>query len=265
MLLLVIRLIKKINNKNKVAIVTGAGSGIGKAVALGLAKEGLEVYLAGRIKDKLLNTKQQSIKEKNRGCCHIIKCNVSKETDVRKLFFLIQKQHGRLDLLFNNAGIGMHAKTIDQIKFEDWQKVINININGMFLCAKYAFQMMKKQRPKGGRIINNGSISAFSPRPRSVAYTTSKHAVTGLTKSLALDGRKDKIVCSQIDIGNALTPLTKSFTKGILQSNGRKQIEPTMNVENIVELIVLIQNLPLNTNILNTTIMANNMPYVGRG
>lgn len=264
MQLLVIRL-KKIENNIKVALVTGAGSGIGKAVALGLAKEGLDVYLAGRKKDKLINTKQQSVREKNRGSCHVIKCDVSKEVDVRKVFLLIKKQHGRLDLLFNNAGIGMYSKTIDEIKFEDWKKVINININGMFLCAKYAYQMMKKQRPKGGRIINNGSISAFSPRPKSVAYTTSKHAITGLTKSLALDGRKDKIVCSQIDIGNALTPLTKSFTKGALQSYGIKKIEPTMNVENVVELIVLIQKLPLNTNILNTTIMANNMPFVGRG
>ena len=264
MKLLVTRL-KKIVNNNKVAIVTGAGSGIGKAVALGLAKEGLDVYLAGRKKDKLINTRQQSVKEKNRGCCHVIKCDVSKEVDVRKIFLLIQKQHGRLDLLFNNAGVGMHSKTIDEIKFEDWKKVINTNINGMFLCAKYAYQMMKKQRPKGGRIINNGSISAYSPRPKSVAYTTSKHAITGLTKSLALDGRKDKIVCSQIDIGNALTHLTKSFTKGVLQSHGIKKIEPTMNVENVVELIVLIQKLPLNTNILNTTIMANNMPFVGRG
>tara|TARA_Y100001970_G_C14239355_1_gene863891 strand:- start:366 stop:1145 length:780 start_codon:yes stop_codon:yes gene_type:complete len=259
----VIKLKKKINNK--VAIVTGAGSGIGKAVALGLAKEGLDVYLAGRKKEKLTITKQQSIKENNRGGCYVVKCDVSKEMDVKKLFFLIQKQHRRLDLLFNNAGIGMYSKTIDEIKFEDWKKVINININGMFLCAKYAYQMMKKQRPKGGRIINNGSISAFSPRPKSAAYTTSKHAITGLTKSLALDGRKDKILCSQIDIGNALTPLTKTFTKGVMQSHGSKQIEPTMNVENIVELIVLMQNLPLNTNILNTTIMANNMPYVGRG
>ncbi|MBF97239.1 MAG: 3-oxoacyl-ACP reductase [Pelagibacterales bacterium] len=257
------KLKKKINNK--VAIVTGAGSGIGKAVALGLAKEGLDVYLAGRKKEKLTITKQQSIKENNRGGCYVVKCDVSKEMDVKKLFFLIQKQHRRLDLLFNNAGIGMYSKTIDEIKFEDWKKVINININGMFLCAKYAYQMMKKQRPKGGRIINNGSISAFSPRPKSAAYTTSKHAITGLTKSLALDGRKDKILCSQIDIGNALTPLTKTFTKGVMQSHGSKQIEPTMNVENIVELIVLMQNLPLNTNILNTTIMANNMPYVGRG
>ena len=184
---------------------------------------------------------------------------------MRKLFLFIQKQHGRLDLLFNNAGIAIYSKAIDEIKFEDWKKVMDININGMFLCAKYAYQMMKKQRPKGGRIINNGSISAFSPRPKSLAYTTSKHAITGLTKSLALDGREDKIVCSQIDIGNALTPLTKSFTKGVLQPNGSKKIESTMNVENVVALIVLIQKLPLNTNILNTTIMANDMPFIGRG
>ena len=255
---------KKINN-NKVAIVTGAGSGIGKAVALCLAKEGLDVYLAGRKREKLLMTKQQSIKDNNRGNCYVIKCDVSKEIDVRKLFLVIQKQHGRLDYLFNNAGIGMYSKTIDEIKFKDWKKVINTNVNGMFLCAKYAYKMMKKQRPKGGRIINNGSISAFSPRPKSAAYTTSKHAITGLTKSLALDGRKDKIVCSQIDIGNAKTELTKTISKGIMQSYGRKSSEPTIKVDNIAKLILHMFKQPLDTNILNATIIANEMPFIGRG
>ena len=163
MLLMVMNLKKKINNK--VAIVTGGGSGIGKAVALGLAREGVDTYLAGRKKDKLLTTRQISVKENNEGICHAIKCDVSKETDVRKMFMLIQKHHGRLNLLFNNAGIGLQANTIDKIKFKDWKKVIDTNINGMFLCAKYAYKLMKKQRPKGGRIINNGSISAFTPRP----------------------------------------------------------------------------------------------------
>ena len=264
MRLLVMRLKKKINN-NKVAIVTGAGSGIGKAVALCLAKEGIDTYLAGRKKKNLLITKHQSIKENNRGSCHVIKCDVSEETDVRKLFLLLQKQHGRLDLLFNNAGIGIEANTIDNIKFKDWKKLIDININGMFLCAKYAYQLMKKQRPRGGRIINNGSISSFTPRPGTAAYTTSKHAITGLTKSIALDGRGDNILCSQIDIGNAETAITESFKKGIIQPNGKILKEATMNVEDIAKAVLTIFKLPLDTNILNLTIMANKMPFIGRG
>ena len=258
------RLKKKINN-NKVAIVTGAGSGIGKAVALCLAKEGIDIYLAGRKKKNLLITKLQSIKENNRGSCHVIKCDVSEEIDVRKLFLLLQKQHGRLDLLFNNAGIGIEANTIDNIKFKDWKKLIDININGMFLCAKYAYQLMKKQRPRGGRIINNGSISSFTPRPGTAAYTTSKHAITGLTKSIALDGRGDNILCSQIDIGNAETAITQSFKKGIIQPNGKILKEATMNVEDIAKAVLTIFKLPLDTNILNLTIMANKMPFIGRG
>ena len=261
--LMVMNLKKKIFNK--VAIVTGAGSGIGKAVALGLAREGVDIYLAGRKKEKLLITKQQSIKENNRGNCHIIKCDVTEETAVRKLFLLIHKQHGRIDLLFNNAGIGLEAKTLDKIKFKDWKKVINTNINGMFLCAKYAYQLMKRQRPKGGRIINNGSISAFTPRPGTAAYTTSKHAITGLTKSIALDGREDDILCSQLDIGNAETSITKSFKKGVIQPNGSILKEATMNTEDVAKSVITIFNLPLDTNILNLTIMANRMPFVGRG
>ena len=261
--LMVMNLKKKIFNK--VAIVTGAGSGIGKAVALGLAREGVDTYLAGRKKKKLLITKQQSIKENNKGNCYIIKCDVTEETAVKKLFLLIQKQHGRIDLLFNNAGIGLEAKTLDKIKFKDWKKVINTNINGMFLCAKYAYQLMKRQRPKGGRIINNGSISAFTPRPGTAAYTTSKHAITGLTKSIALDGREDDILCSQLDIGNAETSITKSFKKGVIQPNGSILKEATMNTEDVAKSVITIFNLPLDTNILNLTIMANRMPFVGRG
>ena len=263
MLLMVMNLKKKMNNK--VAIVTGAGSGIGKAVALSLAREGVDTYLVGRKKEKLLITKQQSIKENNKGSCHIIKCDVSEENDVKKLFSLINKYHRRIDLLFNNAGIGIEANTIDKIKFKDWKKVIDININGMFLCAKYAYQLMKKQRPKGGRIINNGSISAFTPRPRTAAYTTSKHAITGLTKSIALDGREDNILCSQIDIGNAETAITKSFKKGVIQPNGSILKEATMKAEDVAKSVISIFNLPLDTNILNLTIMANRMPFVGRG
>ncbi len=263
-MLLVIRLKKKTNN-NKVAIVTGAGSGIGKAVALALAKEGLDVYLVGRKKENLIITKQQSIKKNNIGSCHIIKCDVSKESDVRKLFIHIQKKYGRLDLLFNNAGIGIEASTIDKIKFKDWKKVIDTNINGMFLCAKYSYKIMKEQKPKGGRIINNGSISAFSPRPGTTAYTTSKHAITGLTKSISLDGRNDNILCSQIDIGNAETALTRSFKSGVIQPSGKVLKEATMDAENVAKTVVNILKLPLDTNILNLTIMANKMPFIGRG
>ncbi len=261
---MVIRLKKKIN-KNKIAVVTGAGSGIGKTVSIALMKDGFHTYLVGRNKINLDKTKNEAIKYKVESRCSIFKCDVTDEKNVKNLFSTIKNKHKRIDLLFNNAGINIPATSIDKIKFKDWQQVINTNINGMFLCAKYTYQMMKLQRPKGGRIINNGSISAFSPRPKSVAYTTSKHAITGMTKSLSLDGRKDKIICSQIDIGNALTPLTKKFTKGVIQANGKKIIEPTMNSEYVAKIVLLIASLPLDTNLLNTTIMANSMPFVGRG
>ncbi len=261
---MVIRLKKNINNK-KIAVVTGAGSGIGKTVSIALMKEGFHTYLVGRKKKNLDKTKNEAIKHKVDNRCSIFKCDVTDEQNVKSLFLDIKKKHKRIDLLFNNAGINISATTIDKIKFKDWKQVIDTNINGMFLCAKYTYQIMKSQIPKGGRIINNGSISAFSPRPKSVAYTTSKHAITGLTKSLSLDGRRDKIICSQIDIGNALTPLTKTFTKGVVQADGKKIIEPTMNSENVAKLILFIASLPLDTNLLNTTIMANSMPFVGRG
>ena len=264
MLLMVIRLKKKTNNY-RVAVVTGAGSGIGKTVAKALMQIGFHTYLVGRNKTNLSKTKYEVTKQKGYIRCSVFKCDVSNENNVKDLFSDIKNNHERIDLLFNNAGINIPAETIDKIKFKDWKKVIDTNINGMFLCAKYSFQMMKTQKPKGGRIINNGSISAFSPRPKSVAYTTSKHAITGLTKSLSLDGRKYKIISSQIDIGNALTPLTKAFTKGVVQPNGKKIIEPTMNAENVAKLVLLMANLPLDTNILNTTIMANDMPFIGRG
>ena len=262
---MVIKLKKKVNNK--VAVVTGASSGIGKAVALALLKKGINVYFVGRNKNRLLQTEIEAKDKENQNIslCHTFQCDVSIEKEVKKLFTAVKKKYNRLDLLFNNAGIGIVANTIDKIKYEDWKKVINVNINGMFLCAKYAYILMKNQKPKGGRIINNGSISAFSPRPKTAAYTTSKHAVTGLTKSLSLDGRKDKILCSQIDIGNALTNLTKSFTKGVIQANGEKISESTMNVDNVAKLVLLIMDLPLDTNLLNTTIMANAMPFIGRG
>ena len=251
--------------KGKVSLVTGAGSGIGKAVALSLLREGVNVFLAGRRLEMLEETKNIAEKNDYLGSSVVFKCDVSIENDVKELFELIESKFQRIDLLFNNAGIGLPANTIDSIKFEDWKNVINININGMFLCAKYCYKLMKEQYPKGGRIINNGSISAFSPRPGTAAYTTSKHAITGLTKSISLDGRNDNIVSSQIDIGNAETNLTKNFKEGVIQPNGEKIKEATMDVSDVASAIINIFKMPLTTNVLNLTIMANKMPYIGRG
>ena len=254
-----------VNIIGKIALVTGGGSGIGKAVALGLLKEGVNVFLAGRNLEKLEKTRIEAINNNYKGLTIIVKCDVSKEIDVKNLFNIIEDNFNRIDLLFNNAGVGLGTNTIDKIHYEDWKKVIDININGMFLCAKYAYVLMLKQLPKGGRIINNGSISAFTPRPGTSPYTTSKHAITGLTKSIALDGRNYDILCSQIDIGNAETELTKSFKEGVIQSNGLTMEEATMDASHVADVIITIFKLPLSTNILNLTIMANRMPYVGRG
>ncbi len=205
-------------------------------------------------------------KKKNlNGRIIIYKCDVSVEKKVKAVFRDIFKLFKRVDFLFNNAGIGLPALPIEDVKYEDWKKVMDININGMFLCAKYAYKIMKKQKIKGGRIINNGSISAHSPRLGGAAYTTSKHAITGLTKSISLDGRKDKVICSQIDIGNAYTNLTKSFNKGTVQANGVKMVEPTIKVEDVAKTILHICKLPLETNVFSTIIMASNMPFIGRG
>ena len=254
-----------ININNKVAIITGAGSGIGRVTALALLKEEVNVFLIGRTLDNLEETKKLGAKKNYKGKAIVFKCDVSKEYYIKKLFNTIYKSYGRLDLLFNNAGIGSKPNSIDNISYKDWKKVMDININGMFLCAKYAYALMKKQKPRGGRIINNGSISAFSPRPGSAPYTTSKHAISGLTKSISLDGRKNKIICSQIDIGNAETNLTKNFKTGVVQANGSIVAEPVIDVQNIANTIVYMFKLPLNTNILSTVIMANSMPFVGRG
>ena len=258
-------MIKLKKNNNKVAIVTGAGSGIGRAVSLALLKENVTVFLVGRTVRNLLETKKVSLNKKYLGKAIVIKCDVSKEDNIKKLFKKVDTVCGRLNLLFNNAGIGVKTNSIDKISYKDWKKIIDINVNGMFLCAKYAYALMKRQRPKGGRIINNGSISAYSPRPGTAPYTTSKHAISGLTKSISLDGRKDNIVCSQIDIGNAETRLTRNFKKGIVQANGNRLSEPVIDADDVAKTIIHIFRLPLKTNILFTTIMANSMPFVGRG
>ena len=245
---------------NKVAIVTGAGTGVGKATAVKLSDAGFTVVLIGRRKEKLEQTKiacnDQAL---------VFPMDVSNEVDVKKCFEMIKKNFARVDLLFNNAGTFLSSKTIDEINFNEWKEVIEVNLNGMFLFSKYAFSLMKNQSPKGGRIINNGSVSAYAPRPGSIAYTATKHAVTGITKSLALDGRPFSIVCSQLDIGNADTPMTEGIKKGIIQADGSIKTEPTFNTEHVADAVLHLVKLPLDTNILNMTIMASNMPFIGRG
>ena len=245
---------------NKVAIVTGAGTGVGKATAVKLSDAGFSVILIGRRKEKLEETKTECNDQ-----ALVLPMDVSNEVDVKKCFEMIKKNFSRIDLLFNNAGTFLSSKTIDEINFSEWKDVIEVNINGMFLFSKYAFSLMKNQSPKGGRIINNGSVSAYAPRPGSIAYTATKHAVTGITKSLALDGRPFSIVCSQLDIGNADTPMTEGIKKGIIQADGSIKTEPTFNTEHVADAVLHLVKLPLDTNILNMTIMASNMPFIGRG
>tara|TARA_B100001093_G_scaffold477229_1_gene504320 strand:- start:76 stop:813 length:738 start_codon:yes stop_codon:yes gene_type:complete len=244
---------------SKVIIITGAGAGIGKACSNYFLKENYKVALLGRNKNKL---NPENAKGKN---YLSIECDVSDYLNVQSVFKEIIDKWGRIDVLFNNAGIGNPANTIDLISKENWDSLININLNGSFYCAKEAFHYMKFQNPIGGRIINNGSISAHVPRPGSAPYTVSKHAITGLTKSISLDGRKYNIVCSQIDIGNAGTEMTKKMSKGILQANGDIVKEPVIDVNHIAKAVYDISELPLNTNIQFMTIMASSMPYIGRG
>ena len=245
---------------NKVAIVTGAGTGVGRATAIKLSDAGFSVILIGRREGKLEETKKVCNDQ-----ALVFPMDVSNEVDVKKCFEMIKKNFARVDLLFNNAGTFLSSKTIDEINFNEWKEVIEVNLNGMFLFSKYAFSLMKNQSPKGGRIINNGSVSAYAPRPGSIAYTATKHAVTGITKSLALDGRPFSIVCSQLDIGNADTPMTEGIKKGIIQADGSIKTEPTFNTEHVADAVLHLVKLPLDTNILNMTIMASNMPFIGRG
>ena len=245
---------------SKIAIVTGAGTGVGQVVAKKLSEDGMSVMLVGRRLEKLEETK--AICADN---VEIFSLDVSKPDDVEKFYKNIESRYGRLDVLFNNAGVGIPAKTMDQISFDEWKYVVDINLNGMFLCAKYAFDLMKRQNPQGGRIINNGSVSSMTPRPGSIAYTSTKHAITGMTKTISLDGRPFKIVCSQIDIGNAGTEMTKRMSEGIIQASGDIKKEPLMDVSHVAKAVYDIAELPLNTNIQFMTIMASSMPYIGRG
>jgi NAD(P)-dependent dehydrogenase (short-subunit alcohol dehydrogenase family) len=246
----------------KVALVTGAGSGIGRACALGLLAAGFNVVLAGRRKEPLDATARDSGRP---ACCRVVPTDVANPADVRALFARIQQEFGRLDLLFNNAGISAPAVPLEDLSFEQWRQVIDTNLNGAFLCAQEAFRMMKRQQPRGGRIINNGSISAHVPRPHSAPYTAAKHGIAGLTKSLSLDGRVCDIACGQIDIGNADTALAGKMKQGVPQANGTIAPEPTMDVKHVADAVVYMASLPLDANVPTLTVMATRMPYVGRG
>jgi NAD(P)-dependent dehydrogenase (short-subunit alcohol dehydrogenase family) len=250
------------NATGKVAVVTGAGTGIGKAAALALLKEGYSVALAGRRAEPL----EKAVAESGAGSRAIaVPTDVGKPESVSALFAKVKSAFGRLDVLFNNAGMGAPAIPMEDLTYEQWTAVVNANLTGAFLCTQEAIRIMKAQDPKGGRIINNGSISAHAPRPNSVAYTATKHAITGLTRSTSLDGRKNDIACSQIDIGNAATEMTERMTKGILQPNGATMVEPRMDVRHVAEAIVFMAKLPLDANVQFMTIMATTMPFVGRG
>ena len=251
------------SSSNRVAIVTGAGTGIGKYAALALMQEGYSVALAGRRQDLLEAT---AAEEKPTGSrTLVVQTDVGVPESVRALFANTKKAFGRLDLLFNNAGIGAPAVPLEDLPYEQWKAVVDINLTGSFLCTQEAFKIMKSQQPRGGRIINNGSISAHAPRPNSVAYTATKHAITGLTKTTSLDGRKYDIVCGQIDVGNAATDMTARMKKGVQQAHGAIEVEPTMDVQNVARAVVHMASLPLDANVQFMTVMATKMPFVGRG
>jgi len=245
------------------ALITGAGSGIGRAAALGLLAKGWRVALAGRRADALAET--AALAGENQAGALAIPTDVGDAGAVDALFEQIQSAFGRLDLLFNNAGTGAPPVPIDQLAPAQWDRVVAVNLTGAFLCARGAFRIMKAQDPRGGRIINNGSISAHAPRPNSAPYTATKHAITGLTKSLALDGRGFDIACGQIDIGNAETPLTARMRQGVPQANGEIRPEPVMDIAHVVDAVLYMASLPLDANVLFLTVMANQMPFVGRG
>ncbi len=249
-------------NKLKVALVTGAGTGIGKAAAYALLKEGYQVVFTGRRKD-LLDAAINEANASDRALA--VAADIGKPADVDHLFNEIKSKFGRLDVLFNNAGMGTPAMPFEDLSFEQWQAVLNVNLTGAFLCSQAAFRMMRDQSPQGGRIINNGSISAHAPRPFSAPYTATKHAMTGLTKSLALDGRSYNIACGQIDIGNAATDMTNRMAAGIIQADGSTKVEPRMDVNQVGAAVAQMAALPLETNVLFMTIMATKMPFVGRG
>ncbi|MEV6795548.1 SDR family oxidoreductase [Streptomyces sp. NPDC051320] len=249
------------DTSEKTAVVTGAGSGIGRSVALTLAEAGWSVALAGRRTEKLAET--ASLTEGDTFC---VRADVSSPDEVTALFAAVRDRWGRLDLLFNNAGTaGPGGVTVEDLPYSAWRKVVDTNLTGSFLCAQAAFRLMKEQDPQGGRIINNGSVSAHTPRPNSIAYTATKHALTGLTKSLSLDGRPYRIACGQIDIGNAATEMTERMQRGIPQANGELAVEPVMAAADVARTVLHMAELPLEANVQFATVLATAMPYVGRG
>ena len=247
----------------KIALVTGAGSGIGRAVSLALHENGWAVVLAGRRANELEKTAAQAKQSDGRKL--VVPTDVSKPEAVRTLFNKIKEAFGRLDLLFNNAGKGAPAVPMEDLTFEQWTAAVDVNLTGAFLCAQEAVRIMKAQNPRGGRIINNGSISAHAPRPNSAPYTATKHAVTGLTKCISLDGRKYDIACGQIDIGNAATEMTELMAAGIIQANGTIMPEPRLDLRHVCDAVLYMANLPLDANVQFMTVMATKMPFVGRG
>jgi NAD(P)-dependent dehydrogenase (short-subunit alcohol dehydrogenase family) len=251
------------NHLGKVALVTGAGSGIGRAGSLALQASGYSVVLAGRREAELKKTAQ--LAQPGGGTMLPVPADISKPESVAELFSKVRKAFGRLDVLFNNAGMNVPGVPMDELKYEDWLAIVGVNLTGAFLCAQQAMKLMKEQEPRGGRIINNGSISAHAPRPNSAPYTATKHAITGLTKSISLDGREYDIACSQIDIGNAATEMTERMEAGVPQANGAMLVESRMNVQHVADAIVFMANLPLDANVQFMTLMATKMPFVGRG
>lgn len=249
--------------ETRVALVTGAGSGIGQAVCLALLEDGYSVVLAGRRLDALRETVALASADLARTLS--VPTDVGKPDQVLALFTQVKETFGRLDLLFNNAGSFTPAIPMEELSYEQWQATVDVNLTGPFLCAQQAIRMMKAQIPKGGRIINNGSISAHAPRPFSAPYTSTKHAITGLTKSISLDCRHHNIACGQIDIGNAATPMTEAMPKGVPQANGERAVEPVMDVDHVAQAVLQMASLPLETNVQFMTIMATRMPYIGRG
>lgn len=249
--------------QNRVAIITGAGSGIGRSFALALLARGDKVVLAGRRKSALEGTKRLAGRTGQNAL--VLPTDITSQASVKSLFTWTTEAYGRVDLLFNNAGIGAPAVPLEELTIEEWKSVVDINLTGAFLCTQEAFRVMKSQEPMGGRIINNGSISAHVPRPNSAPYTATKHGITGLTKSSALDGRKFNIACGQIDIGNASTELTAQMKEGVIQADGKISAEDTIDVKHVTDALLYMAGLPLDANVLTLTVMATGMPYVGRG
>jgi NAD(P)-dependent dehydrogenase (short-subunit alcohol dehydrogenase family) len=247
--------------RRKVAIVTGAGSGIGKSVALALLGDGYSVVFAGR----RMETLTEAASGAPRTRVLLVPTDVQDPASVRELFEKARKRFGRLDLLFNNAGVGAPAIPLEDLSLDQWRRVVDTNLTGPFLCTQEAFRLMKSQSPRGGRIINNGSISAYAPRPHSAPYTATKHAISGLTKATSLDGRRYDIACGQIDIGNAATEMTARMTQGVPQADGRLAVEPRMDVQCVADAVLMMASLPLDANIHSMTILATKMPFVGRG